>query len=178
MQPGLQGTKEGHSPAEQSGHRCEAPRFLHGDAQADTNCSSSCQDPSPLGKGCVVKGGSCLPISIPKPWFPRVSGVGRVRWGRRLGLPGGVRKASSRTTPWREMDLFISTACLVPALFILDWVNPPDTNECALVNKHHGLFFFCCCCCCCWVFFFLFQLKLLCLQRSRQHNLCRLLSNF
>lgn len=122
--------------------------FLHRDAQTDMDPRFSCQDPSPPFRDYTVKCGSWTPVSTPKPSFHRASWKGRVPWGTRLGLPGKVRKASSWTTSSWKVDLFISWACLVSPLFILDWVNPPDTNECALVNKHHGLFSFCCCCCC------------------------------
>lgn len=178
VQSCVQGTKERHSPAKQSRRGCEPACVFHGDAQADNNSSSSCQDLSPRCEGCMVKSGSCSPITAPKPGFPRVPWVGRVCRGRRPGLLSEVRKASSQTTSWQEVDLFISTACLVPPFFILDWVNPPDTSECALVNKHHGLIFLFLLLLLLLSVFLSFQLKLLCFQRARQHNLCRLLSNF
>lgn len=119
VQSGMQGTEEKHSPAKQSRWGCEPPCFFCGDAQAD-NSNSSCQDLSPPCEGCMVKSDSCSPITAPKPGFPRIPWVRRVHRGRRPGLLSEVRKASSQTTSWQEVDLFVSIACLVSPFFILD----------------------------------------------------------
>lgn len=133
-----QACKEGHSPAEQVWHLPISSIGMPKQTWTPDFHAKTLVYPAGATQWRVAAAHPSVPQSHPSTGFHG-----------RLGLPGKVRKDISLTTSWWEVSLFISRACLVPPFFILDWVNPPDTNECALVNKHHGLFSFCCCCCCC-----------------------------